>query len=286
MNWPNILCIALAAFALLAVLCMALIFTYWKLVGQLINDLVVKAAIKAIQLLAAAASLGGAYAVGQAKQEWWLPAVMGVVCVAVWEVVGQLIDNRVKAADKADKFALTYAEGQSELRTRLLAVFRFAVDSKARRVRRQVERRGRKLGLAQVRNALTPEPQLGELLQNLAVFFQQRLPAGEGEHRNFRVGLYVNRNGLMTPVQAISLNDSSYTPFQSYQAHEEAFRLNVSRNPSHVVVCVRQRRMIVVEDGAAAAGRGDFYYFSDSHAATSAQWSPTLLVKSAWKMVR
>jgi hypothetical protein len=263
MTWPILLCIPLAALALLAVASMALTWIYWKSIGQHVNDLWVKIATKGIQLLAAAASLGGAYAVGQDKQEWLLPTTLGVACVALWEVVGQLIENRVKSADKADKGALERAEVQSELRTRLLTVFRFAVDGKARRVRRQIERRGANIRMPQVRNSLTPEPHLGELLQNLAVFFQQQLPAGDGENRNFRVGLYVNRAGVMTPVQAISLNDSSYTPFRSYEAHQGAFRLEAAQNPSHVVVCVRQKRMIVVEDCAGAAERGEFSYFRD-----------------------
>ena len=264
MTWPIILCIPLTAFALLAVLCMVLILAYWNLVGRLVSDLAVKITTKVIQLLSAAASLGGAYAVGQAKQEWWLPAVMAAVCVAAWEVGAQVIDHQIKAADRADRNALRRAEAQSELRTRLLTVFRFAVDDKARRVRRQVERRGPKLKMPQILNALTPEPHLGELLQNLAVFFQQRLAAGEGEHRNFRVGVYVNCAGVMTPVQAISLNDSSYTPFTSYEAHQTAFRLDAGRDPAHVVVCVRERRMIIVEDCAAAADRGAFHFYDDS----------------------
>ena len=34
------------------------------------------------------------------------------------------------------------------------------------------------------------------------------------------------REGIMTPVQAISLNDSSYMPFKSYDAHQAVFRID------------------------------------------------------------
>jgi hypothetical protein len=146
----------------------------------------------------------------------------------------------------------------------LLTVFRFAVNKKARRIRRQIEQPQRKLGISQIRIALTPHPHhLGELLQNLAVFYQNQLPGGAGENSNFRVGVYLNVDGVMTPVQGVSLNDSSYTPFRSYQAHQSAFRLDAATNPSHVVICVRQRRMIIVEDCAKAAEAGNFSFFTE-----------------------
>jgi hypothetical protein len=143
-------------------------------------------------------------------------------------------------------------------------VFRFAVDVKARRVRRQLEPPLRKRGIPHVRSALTPQPHLVELLQNLAVFFQAQLPSGSGENRNFRVGVYVNVDQAMKPVQGMSLNDSSYTPFSSYQAHQDAFRLaDANTHPAHVVNCVRRKGMVIVEDCARAAGEGEFFFFTE-----------------------
>jgi hypothetical protein len=68
----------------------------------------------------------------------------------------------------------------------------------------------------------------------------------------------------MTPVQAISLNDSSYTPFKSHEASQPAFRTDAQQNASHVVLCVREKRMIVVEDCAAAADKGEFHFFREA----------------------
>jgi hypothetical protein len=263
MTLPNVFLTVLGVLALFGALCLLGILASWKTIGRHLGDLWPKIITKTIQLISGSASLFGAYSVGARKEEW-LPAVSaGIACVAVWEIVGQLIDNRIKAVDRIDKAALGRAEFQSKLRTMLLTVFRFAVDSKARRIRRQLEQSRRKLGMPHIRNALTPQPHLGELLQNLAVFYQSQLPGGAGENCNFRVGVYLNVDGIMTPVQAISLNDSNYTPFRSYQDHQSAYRLDADANPSHVVICVRQRRMIIVEDCAKAADAGDFFFFTE-----------------------
>jgi hypothetical protein len=289
MNWPIVLSTGLGIFAFFGLVCLLLIAVYWKTVGRLVSDLWPKLATKTIQLISGAVSLFGAYSVGTQKEAWFPAVLAGIACVAVWEVVGQLIDNRVKAADRVDKAALGRAELQSKLRTQLLTGFRFAVDNKARRVRRELERPRGRTSTTRVRNALTPHPHLGELLQNLAVFYQAQLPSEGGENRNFRVGVYVNCEGVMTPVQSISLNDSSYTPFTSYQAHQPAFRLDTNTNPSHVVNCVRQKRMIVVEDCAKTEEEGTFHFFTEgqrSYLRSFDQWLLFILVKSAGKMVR
>jgi hypothetical protein len=263
MTLPNIFLTVLSALAIYGTACLIGSFVFGKVIGRHLGDLWPKIVTKTIQLISGSASLFGAYSVGAQKEEWLPAAIVGLVCVVIWEIVGQLIDNRIRAVERVDKAALGRAEFQSKLRTMLLTVFRFAVDGKARRIRRQLEQPRRKLGTSHVRNALTPHPHLGELLQNLALFYQTQLPSGAGENCNFRVGVYLNVDGVMTPVQAISLNDSSYTPFRSYQARQAAFRLDAGANPSHVVICVRQRRMIIVEDCAKAADAGDFFFFTE-----------------------
>lgn len=263
MTLPNIFLIVLLVLALFGTVCLIGILVTWRKFGWNWGDLWPKIITKTIQLASGVVALFGAYSFGASKEEWLPAGFVGIYCVAVWEIVGQLIDNRVKAKDKMDRDALRRAEIQSKLRTRLLSVFRFAVDRKVRRLRRQLEHRRRRIGISQVRNALTPHAHLGEVLQNLAVFFQDQLPSGAGENHNFRVGVYLNIDGAMTPVQAISLNDAGYTPFRSYQNHQSAFRLEGGTNPSHVVVCVRQKRMILVEDCGRAAEEGNFSFFTE-----------------------
>ncbi len=260
MTLPSIFLMAFIVFASFGAVCLMGIWVAWKTSAWNLGDLWPKIITKTIQLISGLGSLFGTYSVG-ANREEWLPAVIfGIVCIAVWEIVGQLVDNRIKAADKIDRNALVRAEFQSKLRTMLLTVFRLTVDAKARRIRRQLEQPRRRPGISQVRNALNPH--LGELLQNLALFFQKQLAEGAEENRNFRVGVYLNIDGTMTPVQALSLNDSSYTPFRSHQNHRSAFRVDTD-NPSHIVICVRRKQMILVEDCVKAAEEGDFSFFSE-----------------------
>ena len=262
MTWPLVFCMALVALTVLGVACIGVV-VYWNGVGRYVSDLWLKILIKAIQLISGVVSLFGAYSVGAEKGEWLPAALSGMACVLVWEAVGQILDHRLKAADRIDKVSLERAEFQGKLRTQLLTVFRFAVDGKVRRIRRQLENLPRRFGTPQIRNTLTPPHHLGELLEKLAVFYGTQLPSGSAENRNFRAGVYLNINGVMTPVQCISLNDASYTPFRSYQHHQPAFRLDAGSNSSHVVKCVRQRRMIVVEDCAKAADEGNFTFFTE-----------------------
>src|SRR5579863_1713559 len=178
MTIPELLVDLSAAFGAIGLVCLALIFVFWQSVGGYLGDIWAKGITELMQFLAGTAAIGSTFAAVSDKPGWYRPVVAGACCLLVWKCVQLLIDNRIKSTDRADKAALLRAERQSELRTELLTVFRFAVDNKARRVRRQVERPRQKLSTAQVRNALTPQPHLGELLQSLAIFFQAQLPSG------------------------------------------------------------------------------------------------------------
>ncbi len=260
---PSVFLVVYIFLTIFGVGCLIWIWSAWKTSVWNFGDLWPKIITKTIQLISGFGSLFATYSFGARKEEWLSAVIWGVICIAVWEIVGQLIDHRVKARDKVDRKALERAEFQSNLRTMLLTVFRFAVDGKASRIRRHLELSRRKLGISQVRNALTPQRHLGELLQNLAVFFQKQLADRTGANRNFRVGVYLEVEGAMTPVQALSLNDSSYTPFRSHQNHRSAFQLSSDTNPSHIVICVRRRQTIVVEDCVKAADQGDFFFFTE-----------------------
>src|SRR5262245_52189190 len=90
----------LLAFILVGAGCLLALWQYWSVAGRFIGDLWPKLIGLVIQLLAGIVSLGAAYAIGNDKDEWWPAAVAGVVCIAVWAAVKELVDNRVKAADK------------------------------------------------------------------------------------------------------------------------------------------------------------------------------------------
>jgi hypothetical protein len=264
MNFAATLFAVLVALAGIALAGLAAVACYWSRVGRLVSDIPVKVVAGAIKLFAGYVSLRGAFEAGAQKDDWWNACVAGIVCIAVWEILEKVIDSRIKATEKLDKGELDRAKRQSELRTVLLTLFRRAVAVKTRRVRRQAQARGSQLRVAHVHNALTPQPHLDEILEALAVFFHQQLPPDLGQQHNFRVGVYMNRDGVMTPVHAVSLNNPGYNPFSSYQANRDRFRLDTTESPAHVVRCVQEQTLIIVEDCAAAEAQGRFAYFSSA----------------------
>lgn len=264
MNSPAFLSALLLLLAVIAAVCLVLSVIYWQSVGRMVGDLWVKWLALAVKLLAGYGSVRGAYESAESKGDWWYVAVLGVTCLVLWEALEKLIDNRVKASDKINKEELLRVERICEARTELLTVFRQAVNDKVRRLLQAVSRRRDQPSAALVRSALNPEPHLDELLQGLAVYFAEQVPDEHGPTRNFRVGLYVGRDGVMTPLRAVNLNNPSYDVFSSYRAHQPAFRLDVAANASHCVTCVRRRETIIVEDCIVAAKARNFSFFNDN----------------------
>jgi len=263
MTWPQVIGTILAGFAIAGVLSIILVVCNWNKVGRVVNDLLAKLLKGVVKLIAGVASIGGAYAAAQ-KEEWWLPAILGMICLVLWEGLEKLIDNRVKATDKVDKDALTRAEQESESRTELLTVFRNAVSEKIKRLMRAMTKRKEKPSTTLVRSVLTPDDHLGKLLERLAAFFSEQLPKTAPSTTNFRVGLYVDRTGTMAPLSSVNLNNPSYDVFTSYREHQQSFRLDCADRPSHAVKCVNTRQSIIIEDCEAAAAVGEFDFFTEN----------------------
>lgn len=221
-NWPVILTCVLAFFALAGVVGLALTTVFWNSVGRAVGDVWPKVVAGVVKFLAGIAAVGGAYAAAADKQEWWFPAVCGVVCLLLWELLEKLIDGRVKAADRVNKSALATAQAataaaveECETQTELLALFRQSAVEKSRRLRRQLARRKKKPSATLLRAALTPEDHLAHLLQLLVAFFAEQNPDGQAGTNNFRVGLYAARQGVMTPLRAVDPNNPGYDVFTS-----------------------------------------------------------------------
>jgi hypothetical protein len=262
---PDLLSILFTALGLVSVACLVWIVAQWQKIGALVSDLWPKVVVEAVQLCAAGVSIGGAFAVASDKPDWLRPAVASAGCLAGWKVVQILVDNRAKSVDRIQKRELERAIREGTLRTRLLSVLRAAVNQKVKRLRKQLRRRRAKPSIRQVREALTPEPHLNDLLESLAVFFLAQLPESEAPSRNFRVGVYLDRDGIMTPVHAVSLKDPGHNPFTSYESHVGRFRLAPENTqPANVVVCVRQKGMVIVGDCEEAAREGEFHFFDDA----------------------
>jgi hypothetical protein len=260
---PNLFFAVLLALTIVGLFAVLVVWRSWESVSGIVTDLRAKYSARAIQLLSGSVSVMGAYEAAH-KEDWWLPAITGVVCVVVWEVLKDVVDSKVKAADKLDKAALARAEAESKSRTELLTVFRRSVTDKTKRLMGKLAKRTDRVSVMLVRSALTPDDHLDSLLQALAVFFHEQRPADSAETTNFRVGLYALSNGVMEPLRAVNLNNPSYDVFSAYRAHKASFVLDAKEKPSHTVTCVNQRQTIIVEDCVASAAKGEFHFFHDN----------------------
>ena len=236
----------------------------WRKAGDIVGDWWPKPAAEIIQVLSALTSIGTTFASIDDRATWIRPALTAWASLLVWKLLQILIDRRMKIADRTDKAALQRAEAESELRTRLLAALREAVNRKVKRLRREVGRKREKPSLTQVRNALTPQPHLEEMLDALAVFLKEQLPPKRRSGSNFRVGVYINREGTMTPIHGVSLDDAGYNPFRSHSAHQEFFQINGVAKPASVVISVREKRLVILEDCLALETSGEFSFFNDN----------------------
>ncbi len=263
MTWPVVVSIFLLSAIVIGAIGVGLTLRYWSSVGRLASDVAVKVASTVVKFLAGCASVGGAYAAAD-KNEWWFPAVAGLLCVVVWDVLEKLIDSRVKAADKIDKQSLAAEQKQSETLTELLTVFRESVADKTKRLMKKLPQRRVKPSAALVRAALTPEDHLGKLLEALAAFLAEQLPPDAPATTNFRIGLYTERGGTMIPLWAVNLNNPTYDVFRSHLAHAAAFRLDCTDHPSHAVKCATHRQTVIVEDCVGTAEAGEFHFFNEN----------------------
>lgn len=267
MSLPEVVLVVFAAFAVIGAACLILLFAFWRSVGSVLNDLWPKVVTEIIQVLSGLASVGGAFAVASQKPDWLRPAIAGAICLGLWKVVQLVVDNRTKASDKLGKSELERSISAGAFRSLILEALRKAVDRKVKRLRKEVARKGEKPSIGQVRNALTPKPHLDDLLESLGVFFQAQLTVADAEKVNFRIGVYIERSGALTPLHAISLADPGYNPFTSYERHRDRFQLGPENTrPAHAVLCVRQKGIVVVEDCGEATKGGGFSFFDGSQA--------------------
>jgi hypothetical protein len=148
------------------------------------------------------------------------------------------------------------------LRTRLLTALRGLVNIKRQRIRAEMGNPNPSRHLIQrAREGLDPEGQIAIILERMADFLHQQLPPREQSTRqNFRIGLYVDRDGVMKPLDGFDFHAKKHDPFTSYLDHEARFRVDNQTNPAHVVKCVQERRLLIVPDCAREAG---FQHFNE-----------------------
>jgi hypothetical protein len=243
------------------------LWLWWDAAGSFLAASWPKMVIEIVQWLSLVVAAGSAYANATDKPDWFPTTIWGIFCVGAWKTVHWLAEKRIKEEDQTIKEQLDRANQLAVQLTGLLGALRGAVREKVKRLCKEVRRQLSKPGIASVRNALTPEPHLQDLLNSLAVFFQSQLPEPDARASNFRIGVYIERGEVMTPVHGVELKNPGYNPFTSFESHKDRFRLGPENAlPTEAVICVRQKGLAIVEDCEASAKVGKFFFFNDSQA--------------------
>jgi hypothetical protein len=175
---------------------------------------------------------------------WFAAQIVAVAGYAVWEICAWLGDYRSKGT--VEKVGQLRRQGV--FRTRLLTALRGLVNEKRHRLQQVITRSGTGT-LPRVKEALSPTQHVGLLLRELVFFLREQLPdTEESQHQNFRIGLYVSKDGSMFPIASFDLKHRDRDPFSSYREFHEHFRLDRADAGSLVVRCVREKRMLIVSD--------------------------------------
>lgn len=267
MSSPDIFYAVGIGLSSIGLLCLILIASSWRSVGRFVNDTWSKITAECVQGLSGVISLASAFAAAAEKPGWFAPAAAGTFSLVIWKLVQIIVDNRVKAGEKKYKSALERVEQQLILRTNLIVFLRRPIRHKLKLLRSTIRERTKVPGISHVRKALISKPHLEVLLETLGVFLQQQLEHPDGSPNNFRLGVFVEQEGVMTPAHWLNLMDPDHLASESFAIHREHFRINGSANPAHLLQCLIKKRMIIAEDCKAMAERGAFFYFNDAQRA-------------------
>jgi hypothetical protein len=256
---------------------LTLVLFRWTWIEKIYREFVAKVAVAFFRALAAAAAImsraSPSVSGGPLDQPWALTIVISVVGYLLWEVTGAYGDHLYKLAK--EKNAAEYneeietltqdrddAESEAKKLNWLLTHLRELVSQKVQRVRKVAgQAAGSRASINQAREGLAPEEQIRIILESLASFFRMDVVSQGGNiGQNFRVGLFVEKDGRLQPLDAFDLSTKRHKPFTTPDSHIERFRLDNASNPSHAVRCVVEGRMLVVSD---CANEPTFEYFEE-----------------------
>jgi hypothetical protein len=270
--WVGVTAAILGGVALGAVLFL------WGWASRFYRELVAKVAVAVFRFFAAGAAVASKLAPADPAlkgwdQPWILTTVIAVIGYFLWEVVGLVGDSKHKqgkektAADRAQEVAtLTQERDDADLQSirygRLLTYLREMVNEKVQRVRRvATASAGVRASLAQVREGLAPDEHIRIVLESLAGLLRMDVVSDGGNYaQNFRVGLYVERDGRLQLHDAFDLATKSHKPFVAVDTHADRFRLLNPDRPSHAVRCVLEGRTLIVAD---CGSEGGFTFFEE-----------------------
>lgn len=256
--WASVLATGLGFLAFLAVCC------FWPRVQKQYSEFWAKLFVAAFRLVAAAAAVFSRAVPAQPGQPWYeLPWALttGVAFVGyfLWEIAGAIGDHKHKqskeksaAEVKQELDQLTQdrldAEQQALRLNWQLTHLRRLVSEKLQRVRRVLRESAGVRSLPRARTGLDPDEQVRFALECLASLLHVEAIENKRPNQNFRIGLFVERDGRLELLTAFELATRRHDPFSSYQRYADRYRLDNATNPAHAVRCVVEARTIIVSD--------------------------------------
>ena len=188
-----------------------------------------------------------------------------------WELTGIVAGwklNRGKRRDagriavledrqEASRRAVADLEAEGLFRTRLLDALRFALLDKSERIRTQLGATAAagRAPIHRARAALDPDLQSYVILKQMGFLLQGLLPHTlEALDQNFRVGLYVARDGFLGPTVSADLLSRRPARFLSFERHRDRFAVDNVIDPSCAVECLATGTLVIVPDGALRSG--------------------------------
>ncbi len=266
------------AVAVLGLVVLVFVWLLWARIARLYREFWAKFAVAFFRFIAAASAVASKSATVPtgtplSEQPWVTTTLIAVSGYLLWEFAGAIGDHKYKAAKDRAK-----SEYEQEIETltqdredavrqsiwlrRVMSHLRILANEKLQRVKRTVQQSTAARGsLSETRNALAPSEQIKVILENLASLLHIEVASSRGNYeQNFRVGLYAELNGVLTPIDAFDLKTRSHDPFISFERHCDRFRLDNTTNPSHAVRCVLEGRMLIVPD---CANHPIFQFFHD-----------------------
>ncbi len=264
--------------ALLGLVALAVVWLLWPRITRYYQEFWAKLAVAFFRFIAAASAVASKSVVVPAgtplpEQPWVATTLIAVSGYLLWEFAGAIGDHKYKAARAKAK-----REYEQEIETltqdredavrhsiwlrRVMSHLRLLANEKLQRVKRAVQQSTATRGsLPETRNALAPSEQIEVILETLASLLRIEVVSSGGNHeQNFRIGLYAEEDGVLTPIDAFDLRTRSHDPFTSFEHHRDRFRLDNTTNPSHAVRCVLEGRMLIVPD---CATHPIFQFFHD-----------------------
>jgi len=214
-----------------------------------IGELPIKLGLDGLQLFFGFTGIYCSFFDAEVRSNWIVPIILSFVGAGIWKFVQIIVDLRLKSESAR-------AAATSEILGRLLIGIRDGVSRKTKRVQDAVRRDRRpQTTIVHVRETLTPNPHLNDLLDQLALVLRR-----DASSVFVRVGVYVNRTGTMEPVHGVSLKNPGYNPFTSHKSNPAFFRVDAADNTSHVVKCVQEKRTILVSDCRKESEIGTFSF--------------------------